>query len=383
MIKPHGGTLVNLFVAEKERKDLLEKANSMKNIVVNEYNEADLEMLSTGAMSPLTGFMNSKDYNSVVDKMRLTDGTVWPLPIVLAVDEATANSISLNTPVALKSENGTVLAVLEVEDKFKRDKVREKEKVFKGDDQHPGVMAVNSGGDFCLGGKIKMLNKAVHDDFEEYRLDPAETRAHFEKMGWKRVVAFQTRNPIHRAHEYLTKSALNIVDGLMIHPLMGKTKAGDIPGDVRMACYTSLIDNYYPNDRVLLSIFPAWMRYGGPREAIFHALVRKNYGCTHFIVGRDHAGVGDYYGTYDAQIIFDEFDIPNEIGIEPLMFEHCMWSKKAGEMVSLKTCPDPNDKSDFIFLSGTKVREMLQNGEVPPPEFTRPEVAKILIDSMK
>jgi sulfate adenylyltransferase len=383
VIKPHGGTLVNLMVDSKQREKLLQEAKSMQQIIVDEYDIADLEMLSTGALSPLTGFMNSKDYNNVVDNIRLSDGTVWPVPIVLAVQDEIAEKLTVNSDIALKDEKDNILAVLTLEEKFKRDKEREKTKIFKGDDQHPGVIAVKQGGNICLAGKIKMLNKVKHEDFQEYRKDPAETRAYFEKMGWNRIVAFQTRNPIHRAHEYLTKSALNICDGLLIHPLMGKTKEGDIPGDVRMKCYTTLIDNYYPNNRVLLSIFPAWMRYAGPREAIFHALVRKNYGCTHFIVGRDHAGVGDYYGTYDAQLVFDEFDIPNEIGIEPLMFEHCMWSKKAGEMVSLKTCPDPNNKEDFIFLSGTKVREMLKNGEVPPQEFTRPEVAEVLINSMK
>lgn len=383
MIQPHGGKLINLMVDGVERDNLLHESESMPEIIVDEYNMADLEMLSSGALSPLTGFMNSKDYNSVVDNIRLADGTVWPVPIVLAVNDSVASKIEDGSRVVLKDDNGTVLAVLNLEEKFNRDKEREKAKIFKGDDKHPGVIAVQEGGNICLAGKIQMLNKIQHDEFHKYRLEPEETRAYFEKMGWNRIVAFQTRNPIHRAHEYLTKSALNIVDGLMIHPLMGKTKEGDISGEVRMKCYTTLIDNYYPNNRVLLGIFPAWMRYAGPREAIFHALVRKNYGCTHFIVGRDHAGVGDYYGTYDAQYIFDEFDIPNEIGIEPLMFEHCMWSKKAGEMVSLKTCPNPDDKDDFIFLSGTKVREMLQNGEVPPEEFTRPEVAKILISSMK
>ena len=383
MIQPHGGKLVDLMADGTEREKLMQEAESLQEVVVDEYIIADLEMLSSGALSPLTGFMNSKDYGNVIDNVRLDNGTVWPLPIVLGVGDEIASKISVESKIALKDENQNILAILNVEEKFERDKEREKIKIFKGDENHPGVIAVNQGGNICLAGNIQMLNKIQHDDFNEYRLDPSETRAHFEKMGWNRIVAFQTRNPIHRAHEYLTKSALNIVDGLLIHPLMGKTKEGDIPGDVRMKCYTTLIDNYYPNNRVLLSIFPAWMRYAGPREAIFHALVRKNYGCTHFIVGRDHAGVGEYYGTFDAQKIFDEFDIPNEIDIEPLMFEHCMWSKKAGEMVSLKTCPDPDDKSDFVFLSGTKVREMLQNGEVPPPEFSRPEVAEVLISSMK
>ncbi len=383
LIPPHGGTLINRYVTGVERDELLAEAASMRVIRLDEYNLADLEMIGNGALSPLEGFMNHEAYNSVVDSMRLPSGIVWPLPVVLPIDKDTADNIHEGQEIVLKTADDTIIAIMTTESIFPRDKKRETENVFKGDDQHPGVQAVEQSGDYCIGGTVTLLNPPNHNDFAQYRLTPEQTRAHFAKMGWKRIVAFQTRNPIHRAHEYLTKCALNICDGLLIHPLMGKTKAGDIPGDVRMKCYETLIDNYYPNERVLLSIFPAWMRYAGPREAIFHALVRKNYGCSHFIVGRDHAGVGNYYGTYDAQHIFDNFNIPEEIGIEPLMFEHCMWSRRAGEMVSLKTCPDPNDKSDFVFLSGTKVREMLSNGESPPIEFSRPEVAKILVAAYK
>jgi sulfate adenylyltransferase len=313
--------------------------------------------------------------------MRLSSGLPWSLPIVLGVSHDEADDIDVESQVALKDDTGTIIAVMRVQEKYLVDKEREAGKVFKTTDTaHPGVAYLMQRGDVLLGGDIEVLEAPRHDDFAEYRLSPAETRHAFEQHGWRRIVAFQTRNPIHRAHEYLQKCALEICDGLLIHPLVGETKQGDIPAAMRMQCYEALIEDYYPEDRVMLTVFPAAMRYAGPREAIFHALVRKNYGCTHFIVGRDHAGVGNYYGTYEAQEIFKEFG-PHELEITPLFFEHAMYCTKCEGMVTHKTCP--HDSADHVFLSGTKVREMLGRGERPPQEFTRPEVADILIAAMR
>jgi len=381
VIDPHGGTLINRYVKPEQKADWEEKARSLPHIQLDDKNVSDLEMIASGAMSPLTGFMTAKDYHSVVENMRLANGLVWSIPITLAVNGDTRAAIEKSAQVALDAPDGTLLAILDVEDIFEYDKEKEAANVFRTTDEaHPGVAYVYQQGDYLVGGTIHMINRPNHTDFVEFRLEPAETRKAFEERGWNTVVAFQTRNPIHRAHEYLQKCALEIVDGLLIHPLVGRTKADDIPADVRMKSYQVLLDKYYPKNRVLLSVFPAAMRYAGPREAIFHALVRKNYGCTHIIIGRDHAGVGNYYGTYDAQHIFREFQ-PEELGITPLFFEHAFYCKACGNMASAKTCP--HDSSEHVFLSGTKVRAMLANGELPPKEFTRPEVAQILMEAVK
>ncbi len=381
MIAPHGGQLINRYVPADQRQAWEEKARSLPVIQLDDKNVSDLEMIASGAMSPLTGFMTRNDYQSVVENMRLANGLVWSIPITLAINAEQRQAIQNSDQVALKAPNGQILAVMEVEDVFEYDKQKEAANVFRTTDEaHPGVAYVYQQGDYLIGGTIHMIHPPQHDDFKEFRLEPAQTRQAFEERGWNTVVAFQTRNPIHRAHEYLQKCALEIVDGLLIHPLVGRTKADDIPADVRMKSYLVLLDKYYPKDRVLLSVFPAAMRYAGPREAIFHALVRKNYGCTHIIIGRDHAGVGNYYGTYDAQHIFREFK-PEELGITPLFFEHAFYCKACGNMASAKTCP--HDSSEHVFLSGTKVRAMLANGELPPKEFTRPEVAQILMEAVK
>ena len=380
-IPPHGGELVNRIVTNGKRDFLIEKSAEMHAITVDSPTLSDIEMIANGAMSPLEGFMCRSDYNHVVEHMRLSSGLPWSLPIVLGVSRDEADACDVGASVALKDESGKLIAVLGVQEKYIVDKEREAGLVFRTTDtDHPGVNYImNVRGDVLLGGDIEVVNMPAHEDFPEYRLSPAETRHAFEQLGWRRTVAFQTRNPIHRAHEYLQKCALEICDGLLIHPLVGATKKDDIPADVRMKCYTTLIENYFPEDRVMLSVFPAAMRYAGPREAIFHAIVRKNYGCSHFIVGRDHAGVGNYYGTYDAQEIFKEFG-PHELEIVPLFFEHSAYCLQCKGMVSQKTCP--HEKDQHIFLSGTKVRAMLKDGERPPEEFTRPEVADILIDAM-
>lgn len=379
-IKPHGGKLINAFVSGSEADDLRERAHNLKQIHLADRRLSDLEMLGTGAFSPLDGFMNRADYENVVVNMRLANGVPWTIPITLAITPDEAEGLTIGTEVALVDKFENVLAVMDLEEIYKYDVEREARLVYRTtDESHPGVRNLYRRGDVHLGGKIKILRRRADENFPEYRLTPTQTRAAFAERGWRTIVGFQTRNPIHRAHEYITKCALEMVDGLLIHPLIGATKDDDIPAEVRMECYRVLIDNYYPKSRVLLSILPAAMRYAGPREAIMHALVRKNYGCTHFIVGRDHAGVGNYYGTYDAQYIFDEFD-PEELGITPLKFDHAFYSPTVGGMGTAKTLPENAEK---LTLSGTKVRQLFLDGQLPPAEFTRPEIARVLIEAMR
>ena len=380
-IAPHGGVLINRFVPEGTREQVKAHAGALPAIALNARQISDLELIAIGAVSPLTGFMGEADYRSVVDTMHLANGLPWSIPVTLAVSAAQAATLTPGSQAALTDDNGAILAVLTVSETYDYDKRHEAEKVYRTTDEaHPGVAAVYAQPETLVGGDVDVLALPEHGDFPEYYLTPAQTRAHFAEKGWRSVVGFQTRNPVHRAHEYLQKVALEMVDGLLLHPLVGQTKGDDIPADTRMKCYRVLLDNYYPLDRTLLSVNPAAMRYAGPREAIFHALIRKNYGCTHFIVGRDHAGVGNYYGTYDAQKLFEEFD-PAALGIVPLKFEHTFWCNKCEGMASSKTCP--HTPADRVSLSGTKVREMLRAGEVPPMEFTRPEVAQVLIEAMR
>ncbi len=380
MIRPHGGKLVQRVAEGEERKRLMDAASDMPSITLNDRETSDLEMIATGAMSPLEGYMNEEDYRSVVDRMRLAKGLPWSIPVTLAVKDGGGETYRLGEDVALRDKAGTLLAVLHLESKYRLDKLYEAEKVLQTTDSaHPGVQYLESVGDVCLGGTVDLVNRYRHELFNDFRLDPKETRVLFSARGWERVAAFQTRNPIHRAHEYLQKCALEMVDALLIHPLMGATKGDDIPAEVRMECYQVLLKNYYPEDRVVLSVFPAAMRYAGPREAIFHSIIRKNYGATHFIVGRDHAGVGSYYGTYDAHYIFSEFE-PEELGITPLFFDHAFFCRRCGTMASTKTCP--HGKDERVVFSGSQVREMLRKGEMPPEEFTRPEVAEVLMRSV-
>ncbi len=369
LIDPHGGHLVDRV---DDRPTDVER---FETLTLTSREVSDLDMLATGALSPLEGFMGRDDYDRVVEEMRLANGLPWALPVCLAVEAAPRSD-----RVALADESGRLLAVLDVEEVYPYDKEREAERCFRTTDtEHPGVARLFAQHPLYLSGRVTVFDR-VPPAFPELAMDPAETRAAFADRGWKRVVGFQTRNPIHRAHEYLTKVALETVDGLLIHPLVGETKSDDVPAATRVECYRVLVGGYYPVDRVVVSAFPAAMRYAGPREAIWHAISRKNYGCSHFIVGRDHAGVGSYYGTYDAQLIFDEFEA-HELDIEPMFFEHSFWCRVCGSMASAKTCP--HDSDDHVFLSGTKVRELLEDGELPPVEFSRPEVAEVLIEAYK
>ena len=376
MISPHGGTLVSRIVSPEQRDAMRAYARTLPVIDMNAREASDLLLIAIGAMSPLEGFMGHAAWTSVLDTMRLPSGTVWSLPVTLSVSDPSLARRATPFSAALRTPDGEIAGVMSVEELYTPDKRHEALRALgTSDEAHPGVQYLSSTGDTYAGGKVWMIERAKSGPFGERELDPAETRRLFAEKKWERVCAFQTRNPIHRAHEYLIKCALEIVDGFLIHPAMGETKSDDVPASARMDCYLALIEHYFPAGNVALAAFPYAMRYAGPREAILHAILRQNYGCTHFIVGRDHAGVGSYYGTYDAQKIFSNFT-SGELAITPVMFEHSFYCRRCGGMASQKTCP--HGSADRVALSGTRVREMLVNGDTLPEEFTRPEIAEIL-----
>lgn len=380
LITPHGGKLVNRQLTGAARDAAIKQAASLPRLALNARAEADLELIANGAFSPLEGFLNEADYQRVRDERRLDNGLVWSIPVTLSATEAERKNLTPGKDVALYARDSRLLALLHLEEIYQYDKQLEASSVYKTtEDKHPGVAALYAQGEYLLGGKISLLNE-VSQAFAQYRFSPTQTREIFTQNGWTRIVAFQTRNPVHRAHEYIQKCALETVDALLLHPIVGETKGDDIPADVRIKAYEAILSNYYPANRVQLAALPAAMRYAGPREAVFHALIRKNYGCSHFIVGRDHAGVGNYYGTYDAQNALRDFTA-EELGITPLFFDNTFYCKRCDGMASLKTCP--HDASEHVSLSGTRVREMLVAGEIPPIEFTRPEVAQVLIDAYR
>ena len=378
LIKPHGGRLVNRELTGLERDQLIRAAAEMPSLKLTAREISDLELIACGAYSPIEGFLDSSNYQAVVQNMRLASGLPWTIPITLSVSNQQAGELREQSDIALY-QGDHLLAVLHLTEKFTYEKGTEAKLVYgTTDDLHPGVRALYGQGEWLLGGRISLLNRPRNSSFAQYRHDPIQTREIFRERGWRRVVAFQTRNPVHRAHEYIQKCALEIADGLLLHPIVGETKSDDVPADVRLRSYEAILNNYYPSTRTMLSVLPAAMRYAGPREAIFHALIRKNYGCSHFIVGRDHAGVGNYYGTYDAHYIFDDFD-SGELEITPLFFDHTFYCRACGGMASAKTCPHAIDH--HVTLSGTRVRELLTTGQLPPIEFSRPEVARVLIEA--
>jgi sulfate adenylyltransferase len=375
-----GGSLVDRTLHGTAGRTAYEEAHALARIELSERGLADFECISTGVYSPLEGFMTETEYHSVLEHKRLPSGAAWTIPITLQVDGTRAGRLSIDQEVALAHPNGEILGTMRLSGMYRPDQDAESLRVYGTDDQaHPGVAMMYSEGEVYLAGPVTMLAAELHDDFQGYRLSPVRTREVFAERGWQNIVAFQTRNPIHRAHEYITKIALESVDGLLIHPLVGKTKSDDVPADVRVRCYEALIEHYYPQTRVQLAVFPAAMRYAGPNEAILHAIARQNYGCTHFIVGRDHAGVGTYYGTYDAQKLFDEFTT-GELAIVPMKFDNAFWCTRTGQMATEKTSPSKPEERQS--LSGTALRAMLAARELPPDYVTRPEVAKVLMEAL-
>ena len=379
LVKPHGGGDLKPLLLEGEALAAEKaRAEGLTKINVSSREAGDIIMMGIGGFTPLTGFMTHADWEGVCDGMKMASGLFWPIPITLSTDEATANGLSEGDSIALTdSESGEILATMQVTEKYSIDKKHECMMVYKTtDEEHPGVKMVMAQGDVNLAGPIKVLSQGGFPEaYGDQFMTPAQTRAEFEKRGWNTIACFQTRNPMHRSHEYLAKIAIETLDGVLIHSLLGKLKPGDIPADVRSEAIGTLIDNYFAPNTVIQAGYPLDMRYAGPREALLHAVFRQNYGCSHQIVGRDHAGVGDYYGPFDAHTIFDE--IPADaLETQPLKIDWTFWCNKCGGMASMKTCP--HEAADRVLLSGTKVRKMLTDGEDLPATFSRPEVANVL-----
>jgi len=375
MIQPHGGKLIDRTLHGSRKEDLLDKAKGLPRIRLDAESVSDVENIATGVFSPLDGFLGHEDFRHVLSHMRLASDLPWTIPIVLDVEKNEADKLKIGTNVVLTNAAGAAAAILHLEDKYSFDKSEMALRVFQTSDAaHPGVAKVEQMKEILLAGKIDLLQETP-TAFERYRLSPRETRILFKEKGWRTVVGFQTRNTPHIGHEYVQKTALTFVDGIFINPVIGKKKKGDYRDEVILASYEELIRNYYLKERAVMAILMMEMRYAGPREAIFHAIIRKNFGCTHIIIGRDHAGVGNYYHPYAAQDIFDEFP---DLGIVPLFFRSFSYCQKCLSVVNEKTCPHP--PSDQIQYSGTKIRDLLLKGEYPSSELVRPEVAKIIME---
>lgn len=376
-ISPHGGTLISRVLRGVIREAALERARDLPGIQLSPASVSDLELIAVGAFSPLAGFMGQADYQSVVETMHLANGLVWSLPITLPAEKGTTDHIGEGDEIVLYEED-RLLGLMTVEEKFGYDKVREAHEVFRTTEEaHPGVARLYAQGDVLLGGPVTLLNRPKDRSFIEFRHDPAQARRMFAERGWRRIVGFQTRNPIHRAHEYIQKSALEIVDGLFLHPLVGETGPDDVPADVRIRSYQAILRDYYPPERVILGVFPATMRYAGPREAIFHAICRKNYGCTHFIVGRDHAGVGSYYGLYEAQALAQR--LQGDLGITILNYAGPFYCEACDGMATDRTCPHLSAAPHLTHqVSGTLIRRILAEGAIPDLRYIRPAVVESL-----
>jgi sulfate adenylyltransferase len=376
LIKPHGGKLVDRVLSPERGTEAQAEVSGMLQLTISPNVVSEIQNIARGVFSPLEGFLNKAELESVVTKGYLPNGLAWTIPILLAVEESQASALQEGQTIALTDEIGTPLALLHLEEKYRFDKGKIARGVFATDDEkHPGVRMLFDNPDVFLAGEVDLLED-IKTPYERYDLSPKETRYLFQQKGWNTVVAFQTRNPPHRAHEYIQKCALEICDGLFINPVIGRKKPGDFTDELILKAYQTLIDDFYPQDRVVMSILPWQMRYAGPKEAIFHAIVRKNFGCTHHIIGRDHAGVGDYYDTYAAHRIFTDFP---DLGIQPLFFEHSFYCQACENMATAKTCP--HEKDSWLSPSGTKIRGIITEGAQVAPEIMRPEIAEVLVSA--